>query len=101
MRLAELTISVIYNEIKTDAESVASALDILMETALSTPGILDEYGNPYVGEFYVQHDYAADVSEGEGDADAACRLADIRNRAIHEATAEAQKQRLQGEEENA
>lgn len=37
----------------TDAESVATALDRLMETALSTPGILEEYGDPKVGEFMI------------------------------------------------
>jgi hypothetical protein len=36
-----------------DAESLACAMDRLLETALSTPGILSEYGNPRVGEFYV------------------------------------------------
>jgi len=65
MRVAEFTVSVIYDENKTDADSVASALDTLMETALSTPDILSEYGNPQVGEFYVNHDCAADVQEGE------------------------------------
>ena len=36
----------------TDAESLASALDTLMDTAKSTPGILDEYGDPEVKAFY-------------------------------------------------
>jgi hypothetical protein len=35
----------------TDADSTAEALDRLMETALSTPGILEEYGSPKVGHF--------------------------------------------------
>ena len=64
-RVAEFTISVTYDEKKTDADSIASALDTLMETSLSTPSILSEYGNPTVGEFYVLHDGAADVSNGD------------------------------------
>ena len=37
----------------TDPEGLASAMDRLMETVLSTPGIMDEYANPRVGDFYV------------------------------------------------
>jgi len=37
----------------TDPEALAYALDRLLETALSTPGVLDEYGNPTFGEFLV------------------------------------------------
>ncbi len=48
-----LTIDVEYDPDITDDESVACALDRLMETALSTPGILDEYGGPRVGEFFI------------------------------------------------
>ncbi len=48
-----LTIDVEYDPHITDDESLASALDRLMETALSTPDILDEYGNPRVGQFFV------------------------------------------------
>ncbi len=48
-----LTIDVEYDSDVTDAESLAVALDRLMETALSTPDILDEYGNPRVGQFFV------------------------------------------------
>jgi len=54
MEKATLTIDVEYDPNITDAESVASALDTLMETALSTPDILDEYGNPRIGDFYVK-----------------------------------------------
>ena len=32
---------------------IASAADRLMETALSTPGIMEEYGDPRFGEFFV------------------------------------------------
>ena len=37
----------------TDPEGLASAMDRLLETAISTPGILDEYNNPRFGEFLV------------------------------------------------
>ena len=48
-----LTVEINYNPKKTDPEGLACAMDRLMETALSTPEILDEYGNPKVGEFFV------------------------------------------------
>ena len=48
-----LTIDVEYNPRHTDPEGLAVAMDRLLETALSTPGILDEYGNPEFGEFFV------------------------------------------------
>ncbi len=50
---ATLTIDVEYDPDITDDESLASALDRLMETALSTPDILDDYGNPQIGAFFV------------------------------------------------
>lgn len=49
-----LTIEVEFDPDMSDIDSVASAMDTLMKTALSTPGIMDEYGNPKIGEFYVQ-----------------------------------------------
>jgi len=48
-----LTIEIDYDPAVTDPESLASAADRLLETALSTPNILDEYGNPRFGEFFV------------------------------------------------
>ena len=48
-----LTVEIEYDSQKTDPEGLACAMDRLLETALSTPGILDEYGNPAVGEFLV------------------------------------------------
>jgi hypothetical protein len=48
-----LTVQVEYDSEITDPESLARALSILMETALLTPEILDEYGNPDVGEFMI------------------------------------------------
>jgi hypothetical protein len=46
-------VDVEFDDAVTDAESVATALDRLMETVLSTPGILEEYGDPEVGEFEI------------------------------------------------
>jgi hypothetical protein len=46
-----LHLEVEYDPAVTDADSLAEAMDRLMETILSTPGILDEYGRPKVGEF--------------------------------------------------
>jgi hypothetical protein len=39
-----LSLEVRYNPRKTDPESLASAFDTLLETAMSTPDILDDYG---------------------------------------------------------
>jgi hypothetical protein len=54
MAKAFLTVAIFFDEGITDAESLATAADILLETALSTPGILSEYGDPEFGEFFVQ-----------------------------------------------
>jgi hypothetical protein len=48
-----LTVEIEYDPEMTDAEGLACAMDRLLETALSTPDILSEYGNPKVGEFFV------------------------------------------------
>ncbi len=48
-----LKLDVEYDPAATDGESLASALDTLMETALSTPGILDECGNPRIGKLCI------------------------------------------------
>ena len=53
MKTAKLLLSVEYDETKTDAEAVATALDRLLETAMSTPDILSEYGPVDVGEFLI------------------------------------------------
>lgn len=58
-----LNVTVRFDEGATDAESLATAMDILMETALSTPGILDDYGNPTIGGFFVDSE---GVGGGEG-----------------------------------
>lgn len=52
LETAKFFVEVTYDPAVTDAESLAAALDMLLETALSTPELLDEYGNPSVGEFY-------------------------------------------------
>ena len=48
-----LTVDIDYDPEVTDPESIASAADRLMETILSTPGIMEEYGDPRFGEFFV------------------------------------------------
>ena len=50
----KLSIEVEFDGEQTDAESVASAADTLLQTALSTPGVLDEVGNPQFGEFFIE-----------------------------------------------
>jgi len=55
-RIAKLEVEVEYDANMTDDEALASAFDQLMETILSTPGILDEYGRVDVGAFYVAAD---------------------------------------------
>ena len=48
-----LIVDIDYNPDLTDPEGLAVAADRLMETACSTPGILDDYGDPIFGEFFV------------------------------------------------
>jgi hypothetical protein len=55
MAKATFIVEVEYSKRKTDPEALASALDTLMETALSTPDILDDYGKISVGEFLVHN----------------------------------------------
>lgn len=56
MKTCRLILDVTYDESITDPDSLAEAFDKLLETARSTPGILDEYGNPEVGEFFPVED---------------------------------------------
>ncbi|HBO44909.1 MAG TPA: hypothetical protein DD670_13470 [Planctomycetaceae bacterium] len=51
MKKTTLLIDVRYDADVTDPDGLATALDRLLETALSTPGILDDHGNPRVGDF--------------------------------------------------
>ena len=48
-----LTVEIEYDPAMTDPDSLACAMDRLLETALSTPDIFSDYGNPTVGEFFV------------------------------------------------
>lgn len=50
---ATLTIEIDFDPNVTDVDSVGEAVDTLLETAMSTPGILDEYGNPGIGQTYI------------------------------------------------
>lgn len=49
----ELKLTVDYDPTKTDPDSLAELLDRLLETVLSTPGIVEEYGDPVFGPAYV------------------------------------------------
>lgn len=53
MQTARLWFEVTFDENITDAESLSNAFETLLETAMSTPGILDEYGNPEIGTIWV------------------------------------------------
>ncbi len=48
-----LFLEIDYDPAVTDPEGLASAMDRLLEIALSIPGVLDEYGSPKFGEFLV------------------------------------------------
>lgn len=56
MAKATFTVEVEYDPEMTHPDGLATALDILLETALSTPGILEEHGDPQVGEFKIAPD---------------------------------------------
>ena len=49
---ATLMLDVEYDPDITDAEQIAMGLNVMLGIAFSTPGILDECGNPDVGAFY-------------------------------------------------
>ena len=54
MKTVTMTIEVTFDESVTDVDAVSCALDTLLETAMGTPGILDEYeyGPVLVGYFF-------------------------------------------------
>ena len=52
MSTCRLYLDVQYDPEITDPDSLAVAFDRLLETALSTPEILDDYGNPSAREFF-------------------------------------------------
>jgi len=54
---ATLEIEVRFDSTQTDAEGIASALDQLLETAMSTPGILEDYGSVIADAFYVKRKF--------------------------------------------
>ena len=53
MAKTTLTLDIAYDDHVTDPEALASTADRLLETILSTPGIVEEYGDPRFGEFFV------------------------------------------------
>ncbi len=53
MNKTTLTVEIEYNPRMTDPEALTSAMDRLLKTAVSTPGVLDDYGNPTIREFFV------------------------------------------------
>jgi hypothetical protein len=46
----KVIVPIVYDDDVTDPESLAIALDRLLETATSTPRILEDYGNPTIEE---------------------------------------------------
>ena len=52
MKKAYMVVEVTYNPATTDALEVSDALDHLMDNARSTPGIMDEVGDPAIGAFF-------------------------------------------------
>ena len=78
---AILTIEVEFDPDVTDVHTVGDAVDNLLETAMSTPGILDRCGEPSIGQTYVQHprvpilmNYVAVISDDELDDRAFLRM---------------------------
>lgn len=67
---AELRVNVYYDPEKADAESVADAMDILIESAISTPGILDDCGDVGIGAFTIAPDHDCEAQNFAPDADA-------------------------------
>jgi len=55
-RTTAFIIKVDYDDRCTDPDALGDALDRLMDTALSTPGILDDYGKVEVGKFEIPSD---------------------------------------------
>jgi hypothetical protein len=52
-RVCTLSLTVRYDPALTDPEGLCGALDQLLETAMSTPGILEEYGDPSISGFEI------------------------------------------------
>lgn len=68
MKRCRLVVEVEYDSNITDPESLATALDNLMDVATSTPGILEEYGDPTIFEFLMEgvHDEYDKTLAGPG-----------------------------------
>jgi hypothetical protein len=54
MKTAIVSFEVEYDEDRTDSDAVTCALQVVLETALSTPDLLGEYGDVLVGDFTVR-----------------------------------------------
>ena len=52
----KLSIEVEFDGDQVDAASLASVADSLLQTALSTPGVLHAFGNPQFGKFVIEAD---------------------------------------------
>lgn len=50
MKTHIFTLAVTFDEKVTDEDSIGEAVDSLVETAASTPGILDDYGEVHIGQ---------------------------------------------------
>lgn len=53
-KVATLSLQVTYNPTVTNPYELCDALDTLLETALSTQGILEEYGDFVINPFQIQ-----------------------------------------------
>ena len=53
MTRTTLIVQIEYDETVTDPEGLAVMMDRLLAIATSTPGILDDYNNPSIGEFLI------------------------------------------------
>jgi hypothetical protein len=58
MQKTTLMVDIQYDPEMTHPEGLATAMDRLLKTALSTPDLLDEYGNPHIGEFFIAKETA-------------------------------------------
>lgn len=73
--ICRLSVDVRYDRRVTDPDSLAVAMDVLLRTAVSTPGILDEHGDPEAGQFVAAAPtHVALVTGDESAADLAARL---------------------------
>ena len=66
MRISIMSLTVTYDENKADVDGLAQAMDTVLQTALSTPGLLSDFGNVEIGSLDVDgsEDLAPSVSDG-------------------------------------